>query len=295
MSFCGLAPAAEEVVLGGRAAGRPAGERLVGLCRRCCSRRKQKHELRNWWRVTLTRELAACFCTARDLASTVLVVSGFEDAFCLFMAHRLEGCCHVLHITLFIHATYINIIKCLSWWINNSHHLVLVFSSVTSGIFKLFQWFGIGSLTKTPGVVFLLDVFLLWSAAQYKASARLACSGIHELCLLSLHPETTTYHSLCAIPKHIVNPEIWGYRHWISTVLKRTACCINACSYLYNYRGVTDCRGRFSNSDMTHLEHPGLGRHNQLRFVPNLSVLRCSWCVRHTEGIAVVGHLVFFF
>lgn len=31
--------------------------------------------------------------------STVLVVSGFEDAFFSFIGHRLEGCCHILHIT----------------------------------------------------------------------------------------------------------------------------------------------------------------------------------------------------
>lgn len=110
---------------------------------------------------------------------------------------------------LLIHATYINISKCLSWWINNFHNLVLVFSSVSSGIFKLFQ-FGICSLTKTSGVVFLQDAFPLWSVTQYKSSVRLACSGIHELCLLSLHSETTAYHSVCAIPKHVINTEIWG-------------------------------------------------------------------------------------
>lgn len=193
---------------------------------------------------------------------------------------------------LLIHGTYINMSKCLSWWINNFRNLVLVFSSVSSGIFKLFQ-FGICSLTKTSGVVFLLDAFPLWSVTQYKSSVRLACSGIHELCLLSLHSETTAYHSVCAIPKHVINIEIWGLWALNFYSIKRTVCCINACRCLYNCREGSDCRGHFSNSDMTHLEHPNLGRHYQLRFVPNLSVLRCSWCVRHTEGIAVVGHLFF--
>lgn len=110
---------------------------------------------------------------------------------------------------LLIHATYINILKCLSWWIDNFHNLVLVFRSVSSGIFKLFQWFGVCSLTKTSGAVFLLDAFPLWSVAQYK-SVRLARSGIHGLCLLSLHSETTAYRSVCAIPKRIINIEIWG-------------------------------------------------------------------------------------
>lgn len=111
---------------------------------------------------------------------------------------------------LWIHATYINIFKCLSWWINDFHNLVLVFSSVSSGVFELFLWFGIRSLTKASGVVFLLGACLLWSVAQYKSSVRLACSGIHELCLLSLHAETTACHSVGAIPKHVINTEIWG-------------------------------------------------------------------------------------
>lgn len=38
-------------------------------------------------------------CAAGGLASTVLVVSGFEDAFFSFMGCRLGGCWHVLHIT----------------------------------------------------------------------------------------------------------------------------------------------------------------------------------------------------
>lgn len=168
MSFCGLAPAAEEVVKWGRAAGRLAGEMLVGLHLRCLLWRKQKRKLCDWWRVTLTVELAACFCAARDLASTVLVVSGFEDAFFLSWCTDLKSVVTYYISHLLKHATYINIVKCLSWWINNFHNLVLVFSSVSSGIFKLFQWFGVCSLTKTSGVVFLLDVFLLWSVAPYK-------------------------------------------------------------------------------------------------------------------------------
>lgn len=293
MSFCGLAPAAEEVVMWGRAAGRLAGETLVGLCLRCLLWRKQKHELRNWWRVALTLELAACFCAAWDLASTELVVSGFEDAFFLSWHTDLKGVVTYYISHLLIHATYINIFKCLSWWINDFHNLVLVFSSVSSGVFKLFLWFGICSLTKASGVVFLLGAFLLWSVAQYKSSVRLACSGIHEcaFCRCTLKPRHVTQYVL--FPNTSLILRFGGYRHWISTVFKRTVRCINACSYLYNCREVIDCRGRFSNSDMTRLEHPNLGRHYQLRFVPNLSVLRCSWCVRHTEGIAVVGRLVF--
>lgn len=105
-----------------------------------------------------------------------------------FVVRRLEGCSSRIHVSrLLILATYINIIKCLSWWINNFHNLVLVLSSVSSSIFKLFQWFGICSLAETSGVVFLLDAFLLWSVAKYESSVWLACSGIHELCLLSLH------------------------------------------------------------------------------------------------------------
>lgn len=49
---------------------------------------------------------------------------------------------------LLMHATYINIYKCLSWWINNFHYLALVFSSGWSSIFKLFQWFAVCSSTK---------------------------------------------------------------------------------------------------------------------------------------------------
>lgn len=221
-----------------------------------------------WWYQDLRMPFFLSWCT--DLKSVVTY----------YISHLL------------IHATYINIVKSLSWWINNFHNLVLVFSSVSSGILKLFQWFGVCSLTKTSGVVSLLDVFLLWSVAPYKSSVRLACSGIHELCLLPLHSLGITQYVL--FPNN-VSLRFGGYRHWISTIFKRTVCCINAYSYLYNYREVIDCRGCFSNSDMTHLEHPNLGRHYQLRFVPNLSVLRCSWCVRHTEGIAVVGHLFVFF
>lgn len=143
-----------------------------------------------------TVELAACFCAAWDLASTVLVVSGFEDAFFLSWCTDLKSVVTYYISHLLIHATYINIVKCLSWWIDNFHNLVLVFSSVSSGIFKLFQWFGVCSLTKTSGVVFLLDVFLLWSVAPYKSSVQLACSGIHELCLLSLHSLHITQYVL---------------------------------------------------------------------------------------------------
>ena len=137
-----------------------------------------------------------------------------------------------------------------------------------------------------------MPAFLLWSVARCKSSVRVACPGIHEPCLLSLHSLRITWYLL--LPSTSLVLRFGGCRHWISTVFERTVCCVNACSYLYYSREVTDCRGRFSNSDMTHLEHSALGRRCQLRSVPNLSVVRCSWCVRHTEGIAVVGHLFFF-
>lgn len=40
--------------------------------------------------------------------------------------------------------------------------------------------------------------------------------------------------------------------------IKGTLCCVNACSSLYNYREVTDCRGCFSNSEVTHVEDPAV-------------------------------------
>lgn len=47
-----------------------------------------------------------------------------------------------------VHATHIKIFKCSSWSVSNCYNLVLVFSSVSSSIFKRFQWFGTRSVTK---------------------------------------------------------------------------------------------------------------------------------------------------
>lgn len=53
-------------------------------------------------------------------------------------------------------------------------------------------------------------------------SAQLICSlssGIHELCLLSLHSETTAYHTVRAIPSRAIDAEMWGlpalWFYWI--------------------------------------------------------------------------------
>lgn len=81
---------------------RLAVERLVGLHVRCLQWSKAKHELKHelcgWLRVALTLEPAAWFCVACDLASTVPVVSGFEDAFFLSWHTDLKGVV-TLHIT----------------------------------------------------------------------------------------------------------------------------------------------------------------------------------------------------
>lgn len=146
---------------------------------------------------------------------------------------------------LLMHATYINIFKCLSWWMNNFHYLALVFSSGWSGIFKLFQRFAVCSSANPSGVVFWLDVFLLWSVALYQSSA--ACSGNLNCAFCPC----TSLALCCSQTRLALGPQpLHSHR------ITGTFCCVNACSYLYNYREVTDCRGRFSNSDVTHLEDP---------------------------------------
>lgn len=65
-------------------------------------------------------------------------------------------------------------------------------------------------------------------------------------------PSVTARPSLCAVP---AQPDTGTGATAFPQDFKEL-CCVNACSYLYNYREVIDCRGRFSNSDVTHVEDP---------------------------------------
>lgn len=95
---------------------------------------------------------------------------------------------------LLIHTTYINTFKCLNWWIINFHNLALVFSSVSSGVFKLFQWFGICSRTKPSGVVFLLGCL-----------PPVVCRSVQIIRSSSLFRETWTVPSVTALWNHCVS------------------------------------------------------------------------------------------
>lgn len=63
-------------------------------------------------------------------------------------------------------------------------------------------------------------------------------------------PSVTARPSLCAVP---AQPDTGTGATAFPQDFKEL-CCVNACSYLYNYREVIDCRGRFSNSDVTHVK-----------------------------------------
>lgn len=191
---CGLAPAAEEVDV-----------------RQSC------------WDLTevpLVRELSAGAVSLRKSHSSsgtcsVFVLPGawppqcwwYQDLrmpFSLSWDSDLKGVGTYYISHLLMHATYNNIFKCLSWWMNNFHYLALVFSSGWSSIFKLFQWFAVCS----SGVVFWLDVFLLWCVAPFQSS---------PICLFRdtwTVPSVAARHSLCAVPKH------GGHSHCIPQGLK---------------------------------------------------------------------------
>lgn len=219
--------------------------RAAGTPRRCPLWRKWMQEPRPWGMVTPALELAASLCCWRLGLHSAGGISIWGCLFFLSWDADLEGVGTYYISHLLMHATYINIYKCLSWWINNFHYLALVFSSGWSSIFKLFQWFAVCSSTKPSGV-FCLDVFLLWSVAPCQS------------CPICLFRDTWTVPSVTRSVLFLSMPDTGtgGHSHCIPTGCKGTPCCANACSYLYNYREVIDCRGRFSNSDMTHLEDP---------------------------------------
>lgn len=65
-------------------------------------------------------------CAAGGLASTVLLLSDLSMP--IFLSRDTDskgvGTYYISH--LLMHATYTNIFKCLSWWMNNFHYLALV-------------------------------------------------------------------------------------------------------------------------------------------------------------------------
>lgn len=64
----------------------------------------------------------------------------------------------------------------------------------------------------------MLDGFPLWSVAQYKSSVGSACSGIRELCLLSLHLlHLAPYVLFLNMPLIL---RFGGYGHWLSPGFK---------------------------------------------------------------------------
>lgn len=128
-------------------------------------------------------------------------------------------------------------------------------------------------------------MFLLWFLLC-TSPAQSACSGIHELCLLSLHvPRSALFlHSLTL---H------WGHSTAFPQDFKEL-CCVNACSYLYNYREVIDCRGRFSNSDMTHLEDPDVVGTSSCVLFPTFLSAVLMMCEAHGRHCCSRSLLVFY-